>query len=82
VLFSLATALLGILAAVFAVNSAAADDPLSGFDILVLLAAGLAYCVAVYGWVTAYLARSWKAGPNLRQVWDDLWRDDETLGKW
>jgi hypothetical protein len=81
-LFSLASGLLGILAAVFAVNSVAGDGSLTKAEVGVFIAAGVAYVFVAWASVTAYVARSWKTGPRLDEVWVDMWRDDDALLTW
>jgi hypothetical protein len=82
-LFSLASGLLGILAAVLALRSATGEDSISRAALAVVIAAGIAYCVVAYAGITAYLARVWKIGPDLSQVWEVLWTADaDALVKW
>lgn len=78
-LFSLGSALLGIIAAVFAVRT----DDFGAAPLALLSAAGLAYCFVAYNGLRGYLHRDWNVGPRLDEVWADQWskRDDAVL-KW
>lgn len=78
-LVSLASGLMGILAAVFALRA----NPLDGADIAMIVLATLAYLTAAVLGIRAYFSRSWDLGPDLRETWDVLWReDDDDLVKW
>src|SRR5689334_14736737 len=78
VLVSLASALMGILAAVVALRT----DSLDGLEITVIGLSALTYLVVAFKSFEAYRAQRWKTGPNLRQVWDALWSDaDDRLVK-
>jgi hypothetical protein len=81
-LFSLASGLLGILAAVFALRPVTGEDRISILALLLLIAAGVAYCFVAYGGIRAYRIRSWDVGPDLTKVWNDLWSLDDSLVKW
>lgn len=75
-LVSVASGLLGILAAVFALRSVQAESTASAPEIVTLVLAGCAYLVAASSGLGAYFLRSWKTGPPLPQTWDLMWGSD------
>jgi hypothetical protein len=78
-LISLASGLMGLLAAVFALRG---EQPDSG-ELALIGVATLVYLVASGIGIRVYFCRSWKLGPDLRQVWDALWgEDDDRRLKW
>lgn len=78
-LFSLGSALLGILAAVFAVR----PEGLGAVAVASLIGSGFSYCFVAWHGIRAYLIQEWNVGPSLRQVWRDAWTDvDDALLKW
>jgi hypothetical protein len=82
-LVSLASGLLGILAAVFALSATRNDEAVGVTQLCVLAVAAVAYVVVAWFGIKAYRCRSWNVGPDLRQVWDDLWGNmDDAHLKW
>lgn len=75
-LVSIASALLGIAAAVFALHTTSApvaghaDGGLSGWEIATLVIGAVSYTVVVAFGMNAYLCRDWDVGPSLRALWD------------
>ena len=77
-LFLLATALLAILAGVFAV-----DRSFDWEQIVLALIALAAYGFVVDRSVTAYRERTWDVGPSLKQVWDQMWNEQsDSVIRW
>jgi hypothetical protein len=74
-LVGLGSALLGIVAAVFALTASASGEPISTPQACTLAATGVAYAFVAYWGVKAYFCRNWNIGPKLQQVWDDLLGD-------
>lgn len=82
-LFTLGSGLLGILAAVFALRASTSDETIGTSAVLVVVAAACAYVVVSFFGVKAYLARSWRVGPDLSQVWADQWTsEDDAVLRW
>src|SRR6266511_684895 len=72
-LASLASALMGILAAVVALRGRSLDTA----EIVVILLSALVYLRISYYAIRAYFSRSWKTGPTLKNVWALLWSDSD-----
>ena len=90
-LFSASSALIGILVAVFTIKSLFATpttpktvaQPLTGGDYTVIAISGLLYLVAGYFTWRSFRTRTWKTGPKLQAVWDDLDTEpSDTLVRW
>jgi hypothetical protein len=77
VLVGFASGLLGLLAAVFALKTTSDLDPIGNWEVTLLVAASVAYLFVVVPGIQAYLHRSWNVGPDLRQVWDALWGEED-----
>jgi hypothetical protein len=78
-LASLASALMGILAAVVALRG----HPLHRPEIVVIVLSAFVYVRISIHAIRAYFSRSWKAGPELTKVWALLWSDSaDDLVKW
>lgn len=82
-LVSVASGLMGILAAVFALRSvqtvsigSAETAPFGWPEILTLTLAGCAYLIAAVSGLRAYFLRSWKTGPPLLPTWNLMWSND------
>jgi hypothetical protein len=69
-LFSASSALIGILVAVFTIRGN--TTTLSAGDYTVISISGALYLLAGGLTYVSYRARTWKVGPKLGQVWDDL----------
>jgi hypothetical protein len=79
-LAGLASGLLGILAAVFALSAEA-----SAAQLVVLVGATVAYGYVATESLRAYRERDWHVGPDLRQVWDEMHDGEkvsDALWKW
>jgi hypothetical protein len=76
-LVGFASGLLGLLAAVFALKTTSDLDPIGNWEVTLLVAASVAYLFVVVPGIQAYLHRSWNVGPDLRQVWDALWGEED-----
>lgn len=78
-LVSLASGLIAILAAVFALRG----KPFGSAEYTTLSVSVLVYlATSVYG-IKAYWTRPWSVGPALIAVWNRLWGDDDDeLAKW
>jgi hypothetical protein len=82
-LLGFASALLGILAAVFALRASRATESTGVLGVLLLAAASVTYGVVAWHGIRAYRSRSINLGPDLREVWDATWSDgDDALVKW
>jgi hypothetical protein len=81
-LFSASSALMGILVAVFAIRGV--NIPFGVGEFLIISISGLLYLVAGALTYAAYSPREWNLGPELREVWDDLWDPDadESVVRW
>ena len=79
-LVSLASALMGILVAVFALRA----NAFGAAEYAVISISGLLYLIVATTSAYAYFSRSWEIGPGLRQIWDSLWNpsEDDNLLKW
>jgi hypothetical protein len=79
-LVSLASALMGILAAVVALRGHSMDAPAIALTVL----SALTYLFVAFKSLEAYSPKKWKEGPNLLQVWETLKDDteDDRLIKW
>jgi hypothetical protein len=81
-LFSVSSALIGILVAVFTIRGN--TTALSVGDYTVISISGALYILAGGVTYVSYRARTWKIGPKLLQVWDDLHDPalDDDLIRW
>lgn len=80
-LVSMASALLGIAAAVFALHATSAtptkdNQGLTGSEIATLAVGALIYAVIVWHGMKAYLCRDWDVGPSLAALWKQHQTDD------
>lgn len=80
-LFSVSSALMGILVAVFAVRGPAAFH---AAEYTIVSISGLVFIATGALTFIAYRGRDWDIGPDLLTVWNDLWdsSQDDDLLKW
>lgn len=89
-LVSVASALMGGLAAIFALRSvqtisvsSAKTAPFGATELTTLALAGAAYLYASYRGLRAYFRRDWHTGAALNDVWGLMWKsDDERVLAW
>jgi hypothetical protein len=74
---------LGILGAVIALHAGSANESIGAVEIVLLIAATVAYVVVVYNGIEAYFCRSIDLGPDMRKTWNAMWNDsDDDAVKW